>query len=253
MNMTGWTDSKILSLIEEYKKRPCLWDPSDEYNKVSSKKNQAWQEISCVLHYDVNEIKRKVASLLASFRRERKRGQSHWYAFNQLSFLLDKFKGRSAEEGEEDNSTEWWNEHDELTDEPELLPVSAIDDKSEIQIDTKNCFTTQYIQANPLSDADDHISQLSHYTGHSLPPRKKHKPDKSIETPSNESYSNNQHRELIAPKKKSVSELFIAYLSAKLDTYTEYERNIVQHKINDILFQADIGKFAKETKENENS
>ncbi|XP_044744649.1 uncharacterized protein LOC123306627 [Coccinella septempunctata] len=247
MMSSTWCDSKNLQLIEEYRKRPCLWDPSDDYHKNMIRKNEAWNEIGAALECNVTDVKRKMASILASFRRERKREcSSRWYAFSHLSFLLDKFKTKTPSikgAEEEDDSTEWWTEHDGLIDDPDLLNESELDDKSEIQIDTKENFSTQLIQTNNF-DTFDNLPQTRRTSA--PPPKKKAR--------SNE-YSNNDECGAlnthvrggsgISPKAKSVSELFVAYLAAKLDTYTEHERNIVQHKINDVLFQADMGNFAK--------
>ena len=103
-----WTDKVCLQLIHLYKLRPILWDPTDPQYKMGKKKLDFWTEISKELKLDVNEVKKKMDSLLASFRRERQREassgrsgagtdeiyHSNWFAFEEMKFLNDKFKPR---------------------------------------------------------------------------------------------------------------------------------------------------------------
>jgi len=88
--------------------RPILWDPTDRQYKMGKKKLDFWTEISKELKLDVNEVRKKMDSLLASFRRERQREassgrsgagtdeiyHSKWFAFEEMKFLNDKFKPR---------------------------------------------------------------------------------------------------------------------------------------------------------------
>ena len=71
-----WTDEVCLQLIHLYKMRPILWDPTDRQYKMGKKKLDFWTEISKELKLDVNEVRKKMDSLLASFRRERQREAS---------------------------------------------------------------------------------------------------------------------------------------------------------------------------------
>ena len=67
-----------------------------------------WKEISQELQLDVNDVRKKMDSLLVSFRRERQREassgrsgagtdeiyHSKWFAFGEMKFMNDKFKPR---------------------------------------------------------------------------------------------------------------------------------------------------------------
>ena len=98
-----WTDIKILTFIEEYRKRPVLWDSTNHLSKHKSRKDQAWTEILQVMQLDCSilELKRKMTCLLASFRRERQKlrkkelenepFESTWFAFKSFTFLIDKY------------------------------------------------------------------------------------------------------------------------------------------------------------------
>lgn len=57
-------------LIGEYEKHPLLWQAkhAQDYNKF--KKQDAWEEIAEKVNADTDECKKKIASLLLSFRCE---------------------------------------------------------------------------------------------------------------------------------------------------------------------------------------
>jgi hypothetical protein len=75
---------------------------------MGKRKIDFWLEISNELKRDVNETKKKMESLLGSFRRERQREAnsrrsatgtdqsycSKWFAFEEMKFLNGKFKPR---------------------------------------------------------------------------------------------------------------------------------------------------------------
>ncbi|KAL3288938.1 hypothetical protein HHI36_003382 [Cryptolaemus montrouzieri] len=250
-----WTDNNTLILVDEYRRHSCLWDPADPYFKIMNRKNDAWREVAAALQCSVHETKRKMASVLASFRRERKReGRSTWFAFKHLTFLLDKFnsKKKKSTEGDEDEdfieSEEWWNEHDTLNDEPDLLVTSEYEDKPEIRYisDFKDVSTTS--QSN-LNNAHDDVDETNYQIQHKfLQPRKRPRMNKTLEDHSDEQERTkmimpHEKASSYSPEKKSIPELFVAYVAAKLESYSEYKRNVVQHKINEILFQADMGSF----------
>ncbi|XP_054007406.1 transcription factor Adf-1-like [Hylaeus anthracinus] len=101
-----WTDEKALELIEAYRKHPILWDPTNQGFKLTRKKLDEWKELSEEIKVSVDESKRKIESLLTSYRRERQREgtsyglgkdevyHSKWFAFQAMQFLHDKFKPR---------------------------------------------------------------------------------------------------------------------------------------------------------------
>lgn len=70
-----WGQEKCLELIDNYEKYPVLWNPRHGlyYNKI--KKHDAWVSISNAIGRSVAETKKKMESLLASFRREKAKGK----------------------------------------------------------------------------------------------------------------------------------------------------------------------------------
>lgn len=66
-----WTNQKVIDFIERYKNKPVLWDPkcSKYYNKFA--KIDAWDELADEMEITVIDCRRKITSLLSSFRREK--------------------------------------------------------------------------------------------------------------------------------------------------------------------------------------
>jgi Alcohol dehydrogenase transcription factor Myb/SANT-like. len=105
-----WSEDLVLQLIEAYRERPVLWDVGHKLFKIKTKRNDVWEELATIFNTDRYEVKKKINSLLASFRRERRKvmcttsgigadevSQSKWFAFKSLLFLMDKNKLRQSQ------------------------------------------------------------------------------------------------------------------------------------------------------------
>lgn len=66
-----WPEETILKMIEVYKTKGLLWNPKDRNYSKKSLRDEAWQEISNEINVPEEECKRKMNSLLASYRREK--------------------------------------------------------------------------------------------------------------------------------------------------------------------------------------
>ena len=62
-------------MIEAYINFRCLWDPTFEHYKNTTRKHDSWQEIANLLECNVEEAKKKTDLLLASYRRESQKKQ----------------------------------------------------------------------------------------------------------------------------------------------------------------------------------
>lgn len=109
----NWTDELSLKLIECYRLKPMLWDPTHKDFKLSKKKIDLWKEIADEMKCEEAEVRRKIESLLTSYRREMKREgtvrtgmgteelyHSQWFAFKSMQFLNDKFRPRRTQNTE---------------------------------------------------------------------------------------------------------------------------------------------------------
>ena len=106
-----WTRDQTVVLIDLYRSHPVLWDVTctDYRNKI--KKADAWRDISAAMGVERAEVERKMRSVLAQFRRERKKTKDHksgdgaddvykssWFAFESLSFLDNTTKPHGTHE-----------------------------------------------------------------------------------------------------------------------------------------------------------
>ena len=68
-----WTKENTLDFIQLYEKTSVLWDPNHPqyYNKLH--KHDAWEEIATAMGTVPEECKKKMTSLLSSYRREKGR------------------------------------------------------------------------------------------------------------------------------------------------------------------------------------
>jgi len=107
--MCYWTNENCLKLIQLYQDHPLLWNPQHPKFKLTKLKSDSWIDIANEVNLDTNEVKKKMDSLLTSFRRERQRvgtksgirkdGVYHsvWFAFRAMAFLNDKFKPKKIQ------------------------------------------------------------------------------------------------------------------------------------------------------------
>lgn len=126
--LLDWDREKTLHFIQEYEKRPLLWNKDSKCYHNILKKEEAWLELSDIFHEETEILKKKIESLRGSWRREKNRisrstvkgksklkkfvfieqlknvlhlGQkntyvSKWFAWNALKFLEDPGKVRKT-------------------------------------------------------------------------------------------------------------------------------------------------------------
>lgn len=88
-----WTNDACLKLIDEYYKRNPLWDADSINYRNLPMRTDLWLEIANHFVCSVTEIRKKLGSLLASYRRERlkeyrvKSWKSKWFAYHSFKFL----------------------------------------------------------------------------------------------------------------------------------------------------------------------
>ncbi|XP_031850549.2 uncharacterized protein LOC116435251 [Nomia melanderi] len=97
-------NGKCKIFIEMYKEHRSLWDPRHYNYHNSAIREKSWKEISSTLNLPVAELKNKMKSLMGTYRRERSRQKrslicrsgkgdiyvSKWFAFDCFNFLSDR-------------------------------------------------------------------------------------------------------------------------------------------------------------------
>lgn len=69
--MSTWNEEKVFELIENYKKMPVIWDPKNKEYYKKHLKEDAWAEIGSVMGTTGDICKKKMVTILASWRREK--------------------------------------------------------------------------------------------------------------------------------------------------------------------------------------
>lgn len=64
----------VVRFIQEYEKHSVLWNSKDKWHFNKNRKNRAWDEIAKCINISVEDAKKKISSLLGSFRREKAKG-----------------------------------------------------------------------------------------------------------------------------------------------------------------------------------
>lgn len=70
-----WNNESCINFIQHYQLHPVLWNPKHNNYFSKTKKHEAWEIIAKDLMRDVEDVKRKGLSLLASYRREKAKGK----------------------------------------------------------------------------------------------------------------------------------------------------------------------------------
>lgn len=66
-----WTEETALKLIDVYKRKCLLWNSKEQDHFKKPLRENAWQEIAVEMNVPAEDCKRKMVSLLASYRREK--------------------------------------------------------------------------------------------------------------------------------------------------------------------------------------
>lgn len=101
-----WNQEQVVNLIDLYRERPVLWDPTNADYKNRNLKDYAWTEIAQGLRMAKVEVKNKMTKVIGQFQRENKKQKSgsgaeakvKWFAYQHLFFLRDKTAPRSTSE-----------------------------------------------------------------------------------------------------------------------------------------------------------
>ncbi|XP_011158184.1 transcription factor Adf-1 [Solenopsis invicta] len=237
-----WPNDKALLFINEIKNLPVLWDSSDPYYKISRKKNETWEDLANKFGTTIVDVKKKWLSLQASYRRERlkvidsEKGKkiklTKWFAYHAMMFLEDHYKPRGSRNNSE--TSEEYQQQEEDSDPLDLEDINKME------------LTCPKVE-NTL-----------------------HEPERNLRL-RNISFRKKQlkvfHSKLITPKKRKInednkpSEMYILkaitekesqrdetetygeYVALTLKKLDNYSRIMAKHYINEILIEAELGKY----------
>ena len=71
-----WSEENLIKLIDAYRNKSLLWDPQHKNHFKKPLKADAWREIGAEMDMSADQCKKKVISLLSSYRREKSKIKS---------------------------------------------------------------------------------------------------------------------------------------------------------------------------------
>ncbi|XP_069355445.1 uncharacterized protein [Maniola hyperantus] len=222
----------IRKAVKLYETNRCLWDPKQKhyFNKIS--REMIWRRISAEVNIPVPEVKKKLTSLLGSYRREKSREnksklrsgtgkvyKSKWFAYPWFTFLTNKNIPSNTEDSICDDITTDTN--------PEEYNQSSSFQDSTINSECSN--TSKLQDVRPESSKSQNVM---------VAPWAKSKIRK---------------RRLNVAATSKVSKVsncsvdhFTSFGNHVANELRKYDKHLVPHikkAILDIVFQADIGQF----------
>ncbi|XP_047990222.1 uncharacterized protein LOC125229433 isoform X1 [Leguminivora glycinivorella] len=243
---------EVFTLINTYRNQRVLWDTNQRGYFNKNIKAKAWQIVADAVGVDLENAKRKMASLLGSFRREKSRGKrinnddptspvqykSDWFAFKAFSFLLDpalnpvKFDSRPPDH---EISNNFDNEDDEngtistIASHYEhnyLVPDTVVPDVSQ---DTTIASFPKPIPILPIITPRMKRSMSGNHDNSESPAKRDCPEPHTI----NESV------------RKDATAKFAKYLEAKLNLFNPTASAILIHKINQLIFEAEMSSISQ--------
>ncbi|XP_018019837.1 uncharacterized protein LOC108676287 [Hyalella azteca] len=257
-----WDRGKCLELIRLFENKPQLWQTGHKYLYSKSKKNEAWEEIAAEMKVPREQIKAKLNSLLASHRREllrertsRELGQddvynSKWFAYEAMRFIKEKIMKKqtlSSSCHASPNSLQKANSHVEDTDglaTADGLVTSdglATGDKSDME---GELFMDETLDSKTLLISPQRNNVIfpaaTLNEEHFLQP---HPTELPKESPSTDrlSHVDPNYNVFQRSNDRTASDIYGEHIAMKLKTYDKKTQALVQHYINNIVFQADMG------------
>ncbi|XP_053610573.1 uncharacterized protein LOC128675291 [Plodia interpunctella] len=255
----GWSQSTVIRLVEEYKKRPELWDIAHESYRKQTTKYEAWSEMAAIFDCDIADLRRKMNSILASLRREKTKvrcgGRSSWFLYDYMHFLpthipnnvigSPDYKRCTKLEAEDDQSDNENNDtivHEEEEQEVEEEEENEVDEGEEHQL--------IYIKQEPSTTK--FVRPTTKYIHQSVNKprliRTRRIRKKPITANSNKLDSKIlETLKLIKSsnltKKKDECDSFGEYIANSLRKHDERTQSMIKQAINNILFEQEMKKY----------
>ncbi|XP_034183421.2 uncharacterized protein LOC117605803 [Osmia lignaria lignaria] len=232
-----WTEEKMIKLIEQYRKFENLWNPTDINYFKRNEKVDAWEKIGIKINRSSDDCRKKIVSLLSSYRREKSRTKmsmrtgkraakiyrSRWFAYDSLKFLEDR---------------------DTLREKLDTgsLSTALTDGIAGNKEDIDNVGDNS--QVTPSTSAGE--MERTTFVNPRPPKRRRERADKGTELlKSAVNILKSTAGRLHATPTVADAEVqsFCAFLSSKMMGYPRNTRQRVQHEIYGLLMKADLGHF----------
>ncbi|XP_037927200.1 uncharacterized protein LOC119661788 [Hermetia illucens] len=230
----------LIFLIQKYKDHKLLWDRDHKWYFNKTKKNNAWKAIADSIGITAEDAKKKISSLLGSFRREKSKGfksigtgggaskvyKSDWFAFKSFDFLLN---------------------NDNVLETPKSERIKERVTKAQIaDVDTEISIAHEQ-SAEKTCASSSSFEEIERTFAKPQPPRKKlkrtHKIDNQGDPLVEMAYTVLQQ----SLEPEDATKKYTDYLAAKLNQFDSMTKSILIHKINNLIFEAEMRKYSGST------
>ncbi|XP_015512678.1 uncharacterized protein [Neodiprion pinetum] len=246
-----WTRDKTLELLHAYQERRMLWDWGARGYRDRTKRRRAIQELADMLNCNTLEIEKKITNLKCQYSREVHKIQnsrdvatgpddiyvSKWFAFKAMQFLRFGTRRYSKRKKKVDPIKIEEEEYIVSDIDPESIAFHACDDG------TNGSATGSVINASLCEDAEESfLSSIK--IGENDRLGLTMKDERSID-PNDEEMNAEGHNDedwKIKEDYVKFGESIAAQLAQVPDSYS---RSVAKLRINQILFEAEIGVYAQ--------
>ncbi|XP_030025718.1 uncharacterized protein LOC115444187 isoform X1 [Manduca sexta] len=248
MEEVDWTNEAVVQLIQEYEKRPELWDVNHPMYRVHTVKYKAWAQLASIFECDIMDMRKKLNSVFASHRRVkanlRSGGRSSWFLYPYLRFLpghiehnvdgveTPKVDVRQVQESEAEESGES-NDSSSDDDNEEEQPVLVKVEPEIVQPRPKRRFIPPPTSPNLSRQPKPLKRRLL---------KEPTKPTSDLDSKLLEALKLLKRSEL--SRKKDECDSFGEYIATSLRKHDERTQSMIKQAINNILFEQEMKKYS---------
>uniref|UniRef100_A0A2A4JSL0 MADF domain-containing protein n=1 Tax=Heliothis virescens TaxID=7102 RepID=A0A2A4JSL0_HELVI len=255
MSDVEWSGDLSIRLVEEYRRRPELWDNGHSLYRVQSAKYEAWADIARIFECDIADLRKKLNSIFASYRREKAKirsgGRSTWFLYSYLRFLPNHLESPSEIEvivGTPNDVQISQNPEsarsDESSDDDDDQEDSHITIKQEPVIETYVA-ETHVTSAKRRALPKERLPKRKYRLNRPLLRKKLVKePDVKDSLDSRLLETLKLLRKSDLSKKKDECDSFGEYIAVSLRKHDERTRSMIKQAINNILFEQEMKKYS---------
>ena len=222
-----WTDEETDILIDMFEESACLWDIFSKDYHLKDKRDKAYEKIQEELDIPITEIKNKIIGLRS-----------------QLSREVAKTNQKKSGQGVSENYKTSWVYWDRLQF---LIPVIRAG-KSKDTLQAPETLVDRQSTANPnVIDENDSQNQ-ENWSQNSRTKSFKRKAEHELTSKKHEVLERclNVLKEPLQPQEKRQCH-FSMYIAEKLANFDRRTRMIAEKRINDIIFELEMGDHSSQS------
>lgn len=249
MGETEWTCESTIRLVDEYRQRPELWDSSHEMYRVQTAKYDAWSQMARIFECDIADLRKKLNSVSASYRREKAKirngGHSSWFLYNNLSFLPNHLESHRQSTSTSSDAQQSQMEREQTSEDDDDDEDDEDRGEQEVLIKQEPSIETYDMDEDaPRDNRTNDVKQpLKRYRlNRPLVKRKLIKENNSLDSRLLETLRLLRKSDL--SRKKDECDSFGEYIAVSLRKHDERTQSMIKQAINNILFEQEMKKYS---------